>query len=105
MQQDVSSHWTTAGWPGLLSRDLRQRLSVRAKITLHQLVVALTLLASGGATYWGIERIDYYFDRNRLAQEQLKAAVLLSSHLNRYSENVAELLLLGRTELDDFLDA
>jgi two-component system OmpR family sensor kinase len=105
MQQDVSSHWTAGGWLSLLRRDFRQRMSVRAKITLHQVVVALTLLASGGATYGGIERIDYYFDRNRLAQEQLKTGILLSSHLNRYSENVAELLLLGRTQLDDFLDA
>ncbi|TNC60898.1 sensor histidine kinase [Rubellimicrobium roseum] len=105
MQQDVSSRWTGAGWSSLLSREFRRRLSIRAKITLHQVVVALTLLASGVATWFGVERIDYYFDRNRLAQEQLETVLRLSSHLNRYSENVAELLLLGRTELDDFLAA
>lgn len=68
-------------------------------------MVALTLLASGAATWFGVERLDYYFDRNRLAQEQMETVLLLSSHLNRYSENVAELLLLGRTELDDFFAA
>ena len=102
MPQDVSSRWTAAGWLNLLNRDIRGRLSIRAKIALHQAVVALTLLASGVATWFAVERIDYYFDRNRLAQEQLETVLLLSSHLNRYSENVAELLLLGRTELDDF---
>jgi signal transduction histidine kinase len=35
----------------------------------------------------------------------MDTVIRLSAHMNRYSENIAELLLLGRTELDDFYAA
>jgi signal transduction histidine kinase len=63
------------------------------------------LVSSAVATYVAIERIDYYFDRTRIARQQMDTAIRLSAHMNRYSENIAELLLLGRTELDDFYAA
>ena len=37
--------------------------------------------------------------------QQMDTVIRLSAHMNRYSENIAELLLLGRTELDDFYAA
>lgn len=77
-------------------------MSIRLKILLFQVIVATMLLSSAAATYIAIDRIDYYFDRNRLAREQMDTVVRFSAHMNRYSENIAELLLLGRTELDDF---
>ena len=80
-------------------------MSIRLKIILYQLVVAIMLLSSAAATYIAIERIDYYFDRTRLARQQMDTVIRLSAHMNRYSENIAELLLLGRTELDDFYSA
>jgi signal transduction histidine kinase len=80
-------------------------MSIRLKIILYQVVVAIMLLGSAGATYIAIERIDYYFDRTRMARQQMDTAIRLSAHMNRYSENIAELLLLGRTELDDFYAA
>ncbi|MBA3325472.1 MAG: HAMP domain-containing protein, partial [Rhodobacteraceae bacterium] len=60
------------------------------------------LLSTAAATYFAIERIDYYFDRSRLSRAQMDNVIRLSAHMNRYSENIAEMLLLGRTELDDF---
>ena len=63
------------------------------------------LLSVATVTWYYVERIDYYFDRNRLAAEQLDSVIRMSAAMNRYSENVAELLLLGRTELDDFTEA
>ena len=80
-------------------------MSIRLKIILYQVVVAIMLLSSAAATYIAIERIDYYFDRTRLARQQMDTVIRLSAHMNRYSENIAELLLLGRTELDDFYAA
>jgi signal transduction histidine kinase len=80
-------------------------MSIRLKIVLYQLIVAVMLVSSAVATYLAIERIDYYFDRTRLARQQMDTAIRLSAHMNRYSENIAELLLLGRTELDDFYAA
>jgi len=63
------------------------------------------LLATAAATYVSIQTLDYYFDRTRLSREQMDTVIRLSAHMNRYSENIAELLLLGRTELDDFYAA
>ncbi|ETX13290.1 hypothetical protein OCH239_12340 [Roseivivax halodurans JCM 10272] len=77
-------------------------MSILAKIIAFQAVVAFMLLSTAGATYFAIERIDYYFDRSRLARAQMDTVIRLSAHMNRYSENIAEMLLLGRTELDDF---
>lgn len=80
-------------------------MSIRFKIIAYQAIVALMLLGTAAATWISIERIDYYFDRTRLAREQMDTVIRLSAHMNRYSENIAEMLLLGRTELDDFHDA
>jgi two-component system, OmpR family, sensor kinase len=63
------------------------------------------LLSVAAVTWYYVDRIDYYFDRNRLAGAQLDSVIRMSAAMNRYSENVAELLLLGRTELDDFDEA
>lgn len=63
------------------------------------------LLGVAAVTWFYVERIDYYFDRNRLAGEQLDSVIRMSASMNRYSENVAELLLLGRPELQDFNEA
>lgn len=63
------------------------------------------LLSVAAVTWYYVDRIDYYFDRNRLAVAQLDSIIRVSAAMNRYSENVAELLLLGRTELDDFSEA
>ena len=80
-------------------------MSIRLKIVLYQVLVAVMLLSTAAATYISIERIDYYFDRTRIARQQMDTVMRLSAHMNRYSENIAELLLLGRTELDDFYAA
>lgn len=77
-------------------------MSIRLKIIAFQMVVAFMLLSTAAATYFSIERIDYYFDRTQLSREQMDTVIRLSAHMNRYSENIAEMLLLGRTELDDF---
>jgi signal transduction histidine kinase len=80
-------------------------MSIRLKIFAFQAIVALMLLGTAAATWISIARIDYYFDRSRLSREQMDTVIRLSAHMNRYSENIAEMLLLGRTELDDFFVA
>lgn len=77
-------------------------MSIRFKIFAYQAIVALMLIGTAAATWISIERIDYYFDRTRLSREQMDTVIRLSAHMNRYSENIAEMLLLGRTELADF---
>jgi two-component system, OmpR family, sensor kinase len=77
-------------------------MSIKLKIIFFQILVAMMLLSTAAATYLSVKRLDYYFDRTRLSREQMDTVIRLSAHMNRYSENIAELLLLGRTELDDF---
>ena len=81
------------------------RSSLGAHIALFQGIIVAALVASGGATLFAIERLDYYIDRDRYAGRQLDTMVRLSAHMNRYSENIAELLLLGRNNMDDFSEA
>lgn len=80
-------------------------MSIRFKIIAYQAIVALMLIGTAVGTWISIERIDYYFDRSRLSRAQMDTVIRLSAHMNRYSENIAEMLLLGRTELDDFYAA
>ena len=53
--------------------ETRQRtgMSIRLKIILYQAIVALMLVSTAVATYISIDRIDYYFDRTRLARQQM----------------------------------
>lgn len=80
-------------------------MTIRLKILCFQFLVTAMLLSVAAVTWHYVERIDYYFDRNRLAGAQLDSVIRMSAAMNRYSENVAELLLLGRTELRDFNEA
>ncbi|MDS9467112.1 ATP-binding protein [Paracoccus sp. MBLB3053] len=80
-------------------------MTIRLKILSFQFLVTAMLLSVATVTWLYVGRIDYYFDRNRLAGAQLDSVIRMSAAMNRYSENVAELLLLGRTELSDFNEA
>jgi two-component system, OmpR family, sensor kinase len=104
MPTDLAS-LPTRLWSWLPQRLGGGRRSIRAKVCWHLAVVAAMLTLSAAATLHTIDRISYYVDRNRLAAQQLETLFLLSAHVNRYSENVAELLLLGRSEIDDFDEA
>jgi signal transduction histidine kinase len=80
-------------------------MRIKPKIILYQAIIAIMLLSMAVAAYLAIDRINYYSEWNRSTVEQMDTVIRLSAHMNRYSENIAELLLLGRTELDDFYAA
>ena len=105
MRRNVSSLSRAVGSLPIKIAEAGRGMSIRLKILVYQTIVAAMLLSSAAATYIAIDRIDYYFDRNRLTGQQMDTVIRLSAHMNRYSENIAELLLLGRTELDDFYAA
>lgn len=77
-------------------------MRIKPKIIFYQAIIAIMLLSMAMAAYVAIDRINYYSEWNRSTVEQMDTVIRLSAHMNRYSENIAELLLLGRTELDDF---
>ncbi len=101
MPLDLSTSRGLAGPLGLLRGQARRPWSLRASILVFQALVALMLLSSAAATFLVVERINYFALRSYLASEQLRTVTLVAANLNRHSENVAELLLLGRSELGD----
>jgi signal transduction histidine kinase len=101
MHPEIPSDRRLAGPVDLLRRRTQGRWSLRAGVLLFQGVVVSMLLSTAAATFLVVERINYYAQRGYLASEQLRTVTALAAHLNRHSENVAELLLLGRSELED----
>lgn len=80
-------------------------LGIRARIALLQTVLVVAVLAMAAAATMLILVTDWHERRVGLAQQQLAAAAELTAYANRYSEQIAELLLLGDEELPDFQDA
>lgn len=80
-------------------------IGIRARIAALQAVLVVAVLAMAVAAALLIVVTDWHDRRVSLAWQQLGAAAELIAHANRYSEQIAELLLLGEEELPDFLDA
>ena len=80
-------------------------MSIRTRIIAIQLVVACAVLMMAGTVYFAIDRSHYHLERLQYTHAQLEAITRLAVHANRYSENIAELLLLGSEQLDDFYSA
>ena len=73
-------------------------LSIRARILLFQAIIAATVLVMGGAVYVAIRSADYYVNRTAWTNQQLRAVHELAVAANRYSEQIAEMLLIGAPE-------
>lgn len=58
-----------------------------------------------GVVYFAVKRADYYIDRVTHAYRQLETIETLSLHANRYSEQIAEMLLLGEIGRAEFEEA
>ena len=81
-------------------------MSIRLKIIAYQAIVALMLLGNGGGAPRSRSSASTTTSTGPGCRaQQMDTVIRLSAHMNRYSENIAEMLLLGRTELDDFYAA
>ena len=78
---------------------------IRVRIAALQatLVLAVLAMASGAALLVAVT--GWHDRRVGLARDRLEAAVLLQAGANRYSEQIAEILLLGDEEVPDFVEA
>jgi two-component system, OmpR family, sensor kinase len=63
------------------------------------------VLVMGGAVYVAIRSADYYVNRTAWADQQLRAVHELAVAANRYSEQIAEMLLIGAPERIDLESA
>ncbi len=77
-------------------------MSIKGRIRSLQIVVSLAVTAMAAFVFVGLEASNYYLDRAQVARQQLTAAFRLAIDANRYSEQIAELLLVGEPERPDF---
>src|SRR5687768_4376959 len=83
---------------------LRQRwsMSIKNRIRGLQIVVSLAVLAMAAFVFVGLDATNYNLDRGQAARRQLALNSQLAIDANRYSEQIAELLLVGEPERPDF---
>jgi signal transduction histidine kinase len=80
----------------------RWSISIRARILLFQVIIAAAVLVMAGVVYVAIRSADYYVNRTAWTNQQLRAISKLAVAANRYSEQIAEVLLIGAPERADF---
>lgn len=82
-----------------------RRGGVRGRIVAMLLVVCAAMVALAAAAWHALGVAEWHAQRVRIVHEQWEATAELSASVNRYSEQIAEILLLGEEERADFLDA
>lgn len=80
-------------------------MTIRSRVRLFQLIIAASVLMMAAVIYGAMRSTDYYLKRVQLANHQLEAITALKVNANRFSEQIAELLLIGEAERPDFESA
>jgi hypothetical protein len=80
-------------------------MSIKLRILLLQAMVGIAVVVMAGVAFAAIKAMTGSLERIRWSNRQLDAATQLQVLANRYSEQVAELLLVGASERVDFDDA
>ena len=81
------------------------RMSIKSRVRLFQLMIGLSVLMMAVIVYMIIRSTDYHLKRVKLANHQLDAITLLIVSANRFSEQIAEFLLIGEPERPEFESA
>lgn len=76
-------------------------MTIRRRILLLQFVIGLALLLIAGVAYYGIASISSGLERVQWSHRQVAAALQLQAAANYYSEQVAEILLVGESQRAD----
>ncbi|GJD95932.1 sensor histidine kinase [Methylobacterium iners] len=77
-------------------------MSIRTRILLFLVFVSLAIVTTGVVSVVTQASTRNYLEGVKQAHQQLEAMVQLAVHANRYSEQIAEVLLLGEDEREDF---
>lgn len=80
-------------------------MSITGRIRAFQVVLVLAVLAIGATAYVAVRGANYYIERVQLSRLQADATTELATRANRFSEQIAELLLIGEAERPEFEDA
>ncbi len=77
-------------------------MGIRSRILVFQLIVVGSVLMMAAIVYITIRSTNYYMQRVQWANNQLEAVTALTVNANRYSEQIAEFLLIGEPERPDY---
>jgi two-component system OmpR family sensor kinase len=80
-------------------------MNIRTKITGFQIFFVCFIFIMAAVVYFAIDRANYYIGRVAATHRQLQTITALSLHANRYSEQIAEMLLFGRQGRAEFEEA
>lgn len=75
------------------------------RIRAFQVVLVLAIVALGATALVSVRGANHYLERVQLSREQADAMAELAIRANRFSEQIAELLLIGEPERGEFEDA
>jgi two-component system OmpR family sensor kinase len=73
-------------------------MSIRARTLVFQLIVVLAIVMLAVTAFLSLQSTNFTRDRVRMANQQLEAMMQIATSANRYSEQIAEILLLGEAE-------
>ena len=71
-------------------------MKIKSKIIAFQFFFIGVVILMAAVVYFAIRRADNYIERITHAYRQLETITSLSLHANRYSEQIAEMLLFGK---------
>ncbi len=77
-------------------------MGIRFRIRLFQLIIVGSVLTMAISVYAAIRSTEYYLQRVQWTNHQLEAVTALTVNANRYSEQIAEMLLIGEPERADY---
>jgi signal transduction histidine kinase len=80
-------------------------MGIRSRILVFQLIVVGAVVMMAAIVYITIRSTTYYTVRVQWANNQLEAVTALTVNANRYSEQIAEFLLIGEPERLDYESA
>jgi signal transduction histidine kinase len=80
-------------------------MSIKLRILLFQIILGLTVVLMAGLAYVAITALTSKLESLRWTRLQLDATTQLAVVANRYSEQIAEMLLVGESERPDFDNA
>jgi signal transduction histidine kinase len=80
-------------------------MQIRSKIIVVQAFLIGIVLVMGAVAYFAVERADHFIERVAHTYRQLETITTLSQHADRYSEQIAEMLLFGEEGREEFEEA
>ena len=80
-------------------------MQIKSKIIAFQLFFICLIAVMAAMGFLAVDRADRYIDRVSLAHRQVESIHALSLRANRFSEQIAEMLLFGEAGRAEFEEA